>query len=235
NGTLVVSNSSIAYNDDRYTLDDISLTASADSARNTIVLKSEFLEAHMVGKYQLTALAPAIQDVVQVYYNPTNAPKDTTQYDPQNFEFSAKLNRSRFIRDFLPDLEEMRDITLDGTFNSATQSFMAKLIAPKIVYGGTTVEDIGVDLTTFDSTLYYSALIHNIKMGNIELTNTVASGSVEDNEVSLGIWIKDKEDKEQYHLGARIQAVENDFVFVLNEDGLKLNYETWHIDTTNRL
>lgn len=236
NGTVVVSNSSIAYNNDRYTLDDISLRAVADTNRNVLVLRSEFLRAHMVGRYQLTSLGSAIQDIVQIYYNPNNTPKDTTtSYDPQSFEFSATLNNSRFIRDFLPGLEEMRDITLDGTFNSASESFMAKLIAPKILYDGISIEDVGVDLTTFDSTLYYSALIHKIKMGNIELNNTVASGNVVENNIDLGLWIKDKNDKEQYHLGAKMQAIENDFIFSLHEDGLKLNYDDWHVDTSNRL
>jgi len=235
NGSIVVANSSIAYNDSRYTLDSISLVATADTSRNTLILRSEFLQAHMVGKYQLTALAPAVQDIVKIYYNPSNAPKDTSSYDPQSFEFSATLNHSRFIRNFLPNLEEMRDITLDGTFNSASQNFMAKLIAPKIVYEGVSIEDVGVDLTTFDSTLYYSALIHKIKMGNIELNNTVASGNVVENNIDLGLWIKDKQDKEQYHLGARMRAAENNFIFSLHEDGLKLNYEDWQIDTTNTI
>ncbi len=235
NGSLDIVNSAIAYNDARYTLDSISLKAFADTSRNMLLLRSEFLRAHMVGKYQLTALAPALQDIVRIYYNPNNAPKDTTSYDPQSFEFSATLNHSRFIRNFLPDLEEMRDITLDGTFNSTTQNFMAKLIAPKIVYGGTSIENVGIDLTTFDSTLYYSALIHKIKMGNIELNNTVASGSVVENNIDFGLWIKDKEDKEQYHLGAKLQAVESNFMFSLHEDGLKLNYEDWSIDTTNTI
>lgn len=236
NGSVVVSNSSIAYNDDRYTLDDISLRAVADTNRNMLMLRSEFIRAHMVGKYQLTALGTAIQDVVQIYYNPGNIPQDTTvSYGPQNFEFSATLNNSRFIRDFLPSLEEMRDITLDGTFNSDSKSFMAKMIAPKILYDGMLIEDVGIDLTTFDSILYYSALIHKIKMGDIELNNTIASGQVADNNIDLGVWIKDKEDKEQYHLGAQMLAEENNFIFSLHEDGLKLNYDTWNIDTTNRL
>lgn len=235
NGSLAIVNSAIAYNDDRYTLDSISLRASADTNRNVLLLRSEFLRAHMVGKYQLTALAPAIQDIIRIYYNPGNATKDTTSYEPQQFEFSATINNSRFIRQFLPDLEEMRDITLDGTFNSATQNIMAKLLAPKIVYGGTTIEEVGVDLTTYDSTLYYSTLIHRIKMGNIELNNTVASGSVMENNVDFGLWIKDKDDKEQYHLGANLTVAENDFIFSLNEDGLKLNYEDWNIDSTNTI
>ena len=235
NGSLDIVNSAIAYNADRYTLDSISLRASADTSRNVLLLRSGFLRAHMVGKYQLTALAPAIQDIIEVYYNPNNTTKDTVSYEPQQFEFSATLNNSRFIREFLPDLEEMRDITLDGTFNSATQSVMAKLLAPKIVYGGTTIENVGVDITTYDSTLYYSTLIHKIKMGNIELNNTVASGSVVDNTIDFGLWIKDKDDKEQYHLGANLAVAADNFVFRLHEDGLKLNYENWNIDSANTI
>src|SRR5690606_27729407 len=161
---------------------------------NVLLLRSGFLRAHMVGKYQLTALAPAIQDIIEVYYNPNNTTKDTVSYEPQQFEFSATLNNSRFIRAFLPDLEEMRDITPDGTFNRVKQSVVGKLLAPKIVYGGTMIAAVRVDLTTYDSTLYCSTLIHSIKMGIIELNNPVAGGSVVDNTIDFGVWIKDTDE-----------------------------------------
>src|SRR5690606_35923262 len=124
NGSLDIVNSAIACNADRYTLDSISLTATADTSTNVLLLGSGALRSPMVGQSRLTARAPAIQDIIEVYYNPNNTTKDTVSYEPQQFEFSATLNNSRFIREFLPDLEEMRDITLDGTFNSATQSVM---------------------------------------------------------------------------------------------------------------
>ncbi|MFD2969763.1 translocation/assembly module TamB domain-containing protein [Sphingobacterium bambusae] len=235
NGSVIVSNSSIAYENDRYTLDTIALRASADSNRNTLVLNSEFLRAHLVGKYKLTQLGNSIQDIVQMYYNPKGEPATTLAYDPQNFEFSATLNNSRFIRDFLPDLEEMRDVTLDGTFDSESKSIMAKLIAPKILYGGTLIENVGVDLTTADSTLYYSALINRIKVNTIELTNTVFSGSVVENNLDFGLWIKDKAGKEQYHLGAGMQVADNNYALRLKEDGLVLHYEKWSIDTANQI
>lgn len=235
NGTLAVSNSSIAYNDQRYTLDSITLTARADTSRNTLILRSEFLRAHLVGKYRLTELGASIQDIVHMYYNPKGTPPTTLEYEPQNFEFSATLNNSRFIRDFVPELQEMRDITLDGTFNSESKTIMAKLIAPRLLYNGILIENVGVDLTTADSTLYYAALINKIKVNNIELNNTVFSGSVVENNLDFGLWIKDKVDKEQYHLGAKMQVTENNYVLSLNQDGLMLNYEKWQIDPANRL
>lgn len=235
NGSLSISNSSIAYNEDRFALDSIFLIARADTSRNILILKSEFLNAHMVGKYKLTELGASMQDIVHMYYNPKGTAAIGSTYETQNFEFSAQVNNSRFLRDFFPKLEEMQDITLDGTFSSANKSIMAKLLAPKIIYDGMEVEDVGVDLTTSDSTLYYSALINRIKVSNIELLNTVASGQVIENNVDFGLWIKDKLEKERYHLGAKMTVTENNYLLRLNEDGLMLNYDNWKIAADNQL
>ncbi len=232
NGSLYVSNSSIAYDDQRYVLDTIALTAQSDTAKNTLILSSEFLNAHLTGKYKLTELGSSMSDIIQTYYNPSNK-VEKYEYSPQQFEFSARLNHSRIIREFLPALEEMQDVTLDGTFNSTDHSLMAKLLAPKIIYDGTEIENVGVDIITADSTLYYNALIGHILVSNIELRNTVMSGSVVDNNIDFGLWIKDKEDKEQYHLGATMLVDANNYNLKLKEDGLMLNYENWNIDPSN--
>lgn len=235
NGIVTVSNSSIAYNDTRLALENVSLKATADSNRNTLVLNSEFLRAHLVGKYKLTELGASIEDIVRMYYNPDHSPALPEDYTPQNFEFSATLNHSRFIHDLVPELEELQTVTLDGTFNSESKSIMAKLLAPKIRYDGIIIDDIGVDIVTADSTLYYSALIEKVKVGNMELNNSVFSGSVIENNIDFGLWIKDLKDKERYHLGATASVENNNYVLRLKEDGLMLNYDTWHIDTANRL
>lgn len=235
NGTITISNSSFAYNDARLTLDDVILEATADSNRNTLVLNSEFLRAHLVGRYKLTELSSSVQDIIYMYYNPQQVAHLPEDYSSQNFEFSATLNHSRFIRDLLPELEEMQIVTLDGTFNSNSKNIMAKLIAPKVVYDGTVLEDISLDVTTADSTLYYSALIEKVKVGNIQLNNSVFSGSVVENNLDFGLWIKDLKDKERYHLGATASVNNDNYIIRLKENGLMLNYDKWNITSDNRL
>ena len=235
NGRVNISQSSIAYNDERYTLDTISLIAVADTMRNSLILRSEFLRAHLVGKYKLTELGMSLQDIARVYYNPNNTPPLEQSYEDQSFEFSATLTYSRFIRDFFPELEQMSDITLDGTFNSSEKSIMAKLLAPNILYDGIVVQNVGLDIVTVDSTMYYSTLIDRIKINNIELNNTVLSGQVMKNNLDFGLWIKDKESKDRYHLGAKMTVDENNYRLSLFEDGLMLNYEKWNISPDNQL
>ena len=235
NGRLNISQSSIAYNNDRYALDTISLIAKADTSRNLLLLRSEFLRAHLVGKYKLTELSSSMEDVLRVYYNPNNEAPKELKYDAQNFEFSATLTNSRFLKDFFPDIQKMNDITLDGTFDSQEKNIMAKLLAPSIIYGGIEINNLGLDIITADSTLYYSTLIDKIKVNQIELKNTVLSGQAIENNLDFGLWIKDKEDQDRYHLGARMAVDKGNYLLSLLKDGLMLNYDTWQTPENNQL
>lgn len=234
NGSLHIINSHIAYNEDRYILDTVALVSYADTSRNRITVESEFLKAHLVGDYNLSELGASISDVLRMYYNPSNN-NDQLTYSPQQFEFSARLVRSSIIRDLIPELTEMSDITIDGAFNSDTKSLIAKILAPEVNYNGTVIEKLGADIITVDSTLYYNALIDHVHLGSIELTNTTISGSVIENAVDFGLWIRDKKNIEQYHLGAKMDITENNFLLSLSEDGLVLNYDKWEIEPTNRI
>src|SRR5690606_28227555 len=127
------------------------------------------------------------------------------------------LIRSRFIQDFFPDLTAMRDMTLDLSFNSSEKFILAKALAPRIEYAGTVIDDIGFDLTTFDSTMYYSALIKKISVAEIDLINTLLSGSVVQNQLDFGLWIKDKSDREQYHIGMDMVVDAQNFILKLHE------------------
>src|SRR5690606_21148481 len=106
-----------------------------------LVFQSEFLRAHMTGNYRLTELPTAIQDVISTYYNPVpdTAPAQKAAYRPQQFNFSAEFRRSRLIQRLVPELTEMQNVTLDGDFLSAEKSINAKLVAPRLVYGGTII------------------------------------------------------------------------------------------------
>ncbi|WP_411971952.1 translocation/assembly module TamB domain-containing protein [Sphingobacterium sp. Lzh-3] len=234
NGEAHITNSLIRYNSDRYALDTVSLLAKADSSRNQLQLRSDFLNAHLVGKYKILELQSAVQDLLQLYYTPEK-PIKIPPYSPQLIEFSAQLTRNRLIQDFLPELTEMKAITLDGRFDSGSKNLSAKLDAPRVVYGGTEINNVTLDINSLDSSLYYSALINKVKVSSIEITNTILSGKVAQNIVNLGLWIKDKQDKEQYHLGADMQAKDGLFVFSLLQDGLMLNYDKWDVAPNNTL
>jgi hypothetical protein len=242
NGRIDLNKAIIAYNTDRYVLDTISLIAQSDTSQNLIQLRSEFLNAHMIGSYKLTSLATAFQDVLTTYYNPnptinakTGLPDTIPTYSPAQLEFGMTFRRSPLIIRVAPELTEMQPITLDGNFNSETKSINIKGVAPKAIYNGTEIQNVSFDLNTLDSTLYYAAIIHSLKVSGVELTNTLLSGTVKNSSIDAGLWIKDKKGKEQYHIGANLLAKAEDFIFSLKEDGLMLNYDKWAVNPQNTI
>lgn len=234
NGALHILNSSVAYNAERYALDSVSIIAEAGDERTLLLLQSEFLRAHMVGNYELSQLSAAIQDVVAVYYQPDSI-ATVYEYEAQQMDFSMTFTRSRFIRGLLPALTEMEDVTLDGSFTSDDKLLFVKLMAPEVVYGGTELRGINMDINTVDSTMYYSLLVEQLAMGQTELINTLLSGTVVQNLMEMGLWIKDQQDKERYHLGMVMRVDANNFIFALKEDGLMLNYDEWDVASDNAL
>jgi hypothetical protein len=196
----------------------------------------------MIGSYKLTSLSYAFQDILNTYYNPnpainkkTGLPDTIPAYSPAQIEFGATFRRSPLIIRVMPELTEMQPITLDGNFNSETKSINIKGVAPKAVYAGTDIQNVSFDVNTLDSTLYYAALINNIKVSGIEIMNTLLSGTVKNSSIDAGLWIKDKKGKEQYHLGANLQARAEDFLFSLKENGLMLNYDKWSVNPQNAI
>src|SRR5690606_9273968 len=89
------------------------------------------------------------------------------------------------------------------------------------------------DIVTADSTMYYFALIEKMRVNNIDLINTVLSGQVVENNLDFGLWIKDQNAKERYHLGAKMAVHNNNNMLSQLDDGLMLNYDNWNISPNN--
>ena len=234
NGNLYVLNSVIAYNGKSYPIDSIALTSEASEEFSFINFESGFFNAHMMGDYKLTQLPHAIQDVIAVYYNPEQK-QYNKEYSPQAFEFSAEFHRSPLIRELFPSLQEMKNITLDGNFTSEESAINARLSSPHTLYDDILIDNVSFNLNTSDSTFYYTGQIGEIKVSSFEIINTLISGTIKDNLLDLGFWIKDKEEEEQYYLGATALANNNDFLVKLKPKGLILNYDQWEISPDNAI
>lgn len=234
NGSLWVLNSDIEYDGSAYQLDTLALYAKNKDSLQIVHLESELLRAHLIGDYQLSHLPAALQDVLGSYYTPLR-PDSAEQYPDQHFEFSAELQRSPLMENLVPELTEMEPISLDGTFQSADRMLNMRLGAPHLLYDGMLIDTVSVDLNSADSTLYYAGTIGRMEVSDIRLINTLLSGTVHDNMVDAGLWIKDSTDREQYHIGAALYAEDSDYRLSIKPDGLMLNYEQWEVDPQNAL
>ncbi|MEO6849926.1 MAG: translocation/assembly module TamB, partial [Mucilaginibacter sp.] len=78
----------------RIKLDSVSLISTANADSSTIRLKTPMLNVHMAGKYKLTEISIAMQDVLSQYFNKSEATKTVTvkpKYTPEQFVFDARF------------------------------------------------------------------------------------------------------------------------------------------------
>ena len=85
------------------------------------------LNAHLAGKYKLPEIGPAIQNVINKYFNTTTASgKTVPKYSPEQFSFDIRLVKTPLVSQFAPTLKQLDPVLITGHFNSETGDLVVK-------------------------------------------------------------------------------------------------------------
>lgn len=234
NGTISLDNFIIANAKEQFILDTIHLVATATADTNTIKLKSQFIDADVVGKYKLTQLATALQQSIAKYYN-TNPGVPPKKIEPQHFAFNLKVKNDPALLALVPEIKRLDPITLNGRYNSVNDSIVLNGTIPKVIYGANTITNGIIALRTEDGALNYSLVIDDIQSSQINLPYTSITGTVKENTVAYKLQVRDTKDKEHYLVEGKLKAENGDTEISLDPQGLVLNYETWNIAPENSI
>lgn len=234
NGKVAVTNLLIAKEKDRFTLDTVSVTAVANADSSAIRLRSEFMSANIHGKYQLTQLGTALQNLIGKYFaSPGSKPAKLER--PQQFAFDARIVSTPIVRKLLPDLKELATIELNGAFNSSNNLLQVNGSIPRVVYGGNDINNLQLKLATTDSALNYGLNIASLKASQIQLYTAQIKGNIRNNIISTEITTRDKKNKQNYKIAGSLAALNDLYKFSLKPDGLMLNYDNWTVSNDNAI
>ena len=227
----------IVNKDQRIKLDTVSLISTANADSSTLKLKAPMLTAHLAGKYKLPEIAPAMQDLIDKYYNTSLASgKAKVKYSPENFTFDLHLTKTPLTTQFLPDLKQLDPVLINGSFNSQTGSLIVKGTMPKIVYGTNTISNMQLNINTGNNALNYSLTVDQVKAGSsLDLLYTSISGSAQNNKLNLSLQVRDATKKERYRIAGVFSALPNEYQFSFLPNGLLLNYVEWTVAADNAL
>lgn len=241
--------------DQRIRLDSVSLLSTATADSSTIRLKTPFLAAHMAGKYKLTEVGTALQDVVNKYFNtaavvPTVPNKSGTHgtvgtpgtlvtakpaYSPQQFVFDVKIVKMPLLTQFAPTLKQLSPVIFTGHFNSSTGELVVNGSAPKVVYGTNTVNNLKLAINTGNNALNYSLTADEIKVSSLDLLNTSITGNAQNDKLNINLQVRDAAKKERYRIAGVFSILPNEYQFSFLQNGLLLNYTPWTVNTDNAL
>ena len=223
----------------RIRLDTVSLISTATADSSTLRLKTPMFVAHMAGKYKFTEIAPALQDVIDKYYNTSMAsaaPKTKVKYSAQQFHFDVRFIKTPLVAQLAPDLKTLEPVTINGRFDSATGDLIVNGSMPKVVYGTNTVNNLKLAINTGNNALNYNFTVDEIKASSsLDLLNTSISGSAQNNKLNISLQVRDAAKKERYRIAGVFSALPNEYQFSFLQNGLLLDYTEWAVNADNAL
>lgn len=239
NANILATNLLVVNKGERIALDTISLISTATADSSTLRLKTPMFYAHMAGKYKLTQIAPALQDVIDKYYNTSlgsKTPRPKVKYSPQQFTFDARLVKTPLIAKFAPDLKQLEPVMFNGSFNSTTGELIVNGAAPKVIYGTNTVNNMKLAVNTGNNALNYNLTVDEIKVGSsLDLLYTSVSGSAQNNKLGISLQVRDKQKKERYRIAGQFSVLPDQYQFSFLQNGLLFDYTPWDVNPDNAL
>ncbi|MGZ3755628.1 MAG: translocation/assembly module TamB domain-containing protein [Mucilaginibacter sp.] len=243
--------------DQRIRLDSISLISTANSDSSTIRLKTPFLTAHMAGKYKLTEVGTAVQDVINKYFNLDKAgvPNGTHTtigtvgtlgtpgtpfagkrlYSAQLFTLNVKIVKTPLLTQFVPTLKQLTPVTINGHFNSSTGELVLNASAPKVVYGTDVINNLKLAINTGNNALNYNLTADEIKASGADLLFPSVTGNAQNDKLNLNLQVRDAAKKERYRIAGVFSVMPDEYQFSFLPNGLLLDYTPWAVNADNAL
>lgn len=243
---------------ERVTLDTVTLKSTANADSSTLRLKLPMLTAHMAGKYKLTQVGAALQDVINKYYDTnmaggatatSRAKIDSTNraklknnksvkpaYSPQQFTFDIHAVKTPLVTKFVPDLKTLDPVNITGKFDSNTGELTVNGSMPKVVYGTNVVTNAKLNINTNNNALNYALNVDEIKAGtSLKLPFVSVSGMARDNKLNISLQVRDQTKKERYRIAGVFTALQDEYQFSFLQNGLMFDYTPWSVNPNNAL
>ncbi|RYE20791.1 MAG: translocation/assembly module TamB, partial [Sphingobacteriales bacterium] len=240
NANIMLTDLLVIQKAQRIKLDTISLVSTATADSSTLDLKAPLLTAHMGGKYTLTGIAPAMQDLISKYFNTALAggakPAAKVKYPPQQFSFNIKLVKTPLVEQFVPDLKTLDPVLITGRFNSQAGELVVNGSAPKVVYGTQVVNNLKLGVNTANNALNYNVSVDEVKVSpSIDILYTTISGNLQNDKLTTSLQVRDREKKERYRIAGVLSVLPQQYQFSFVQDGLLLDYTPWAVNADNAL
>jgi hypothetical protein len=239
NANILMTDLVIAQKQQRINMDTVSLVSTANADSSTIKLKAPMLYAHMAGKYKLTEIGTALQDVTNKYFNTAIAKATVNtkpKYSPQQFVFDIRLIKTPLTAQFIPSLKKLDPVVINGHFNSQTGDLVINGSMPKVVYGTNAINNLKLTVNTGNNALNYNVTVDEIKASSsVDLLYTSISGNAQNNKLNISLQVRDASKKERYRMAGIFTILPNEYQFSFLPNGLILDYNQWAVNAGNAL
>ena len=231
NGNITITDFNITNGLKSYTADSIGLIATATPQQKDIDLNvANVIKAKMTGQYKLTEIAPALQSVINQYYNLPGY--KAVPFAPQNWQLNATIIPKGLLLDFVPALKGSDSLMLATTFNSAQNDLDLTLKGRQIMMDSLQIDSLNVAAKTNADKLDLGVSFENFNTGSFKLYKTNLDASLAHNQLDFNLGSADQKGKLQYALGGLLNQIKNGLQISM-KDSLVLDYNRWDVAQGN--
>ncbi|HYE54749.1 MAG TPA: AsmA family protein, partial [Chitinophagaceae bacterium] len=233
-GRLLLTHSVMVSEQQRFQLDTLEVNAGRNDTGRYLRLTSDVAWASLVGEYKLTELGTVFQNIIQPHFALVPDYK-VTPVAPYDFTLNASILDKPFWRGFMPQIKRMESLQATGDFSS-TAGWSLKASSPLIEYGPNRLKDFNFTAGSGNNGIDMNATIAHLTGGGMNIYGVNLDANVANNQVNLGLNIKDRAAKDKYRLSATFsQPTLGTYVFRLQPQQLLLNYDPWNVQEGNSI
>ena len=238
NGEILLTNFIAANATQSFPLDTISIRSYAGSPQDSLILRSQLINAEIKGNYQLTKIGPALSNTISKYYNLSATPyavSDTAVIDAQQLSFNIRIEDDPIFNQLIPELDFMDPITITGRYNSINDSILVNGNITRMRYLDYKIVNSTINIENKEDALSYALIIDDVNSPQIQLYHTELTGNIKDNSISYQLQIDDSKGDPHYRVAGLMETEDRSNRFTLEIDNLLLNYDTWTIPEDNSI
>ncbi|MFK7908402.1 MAG: translocation/assembly module TamB domain-containing protein [Chitinophagales bacterium] len=123
-----------------FEVEKLKLESKITDLQRTLEVRSDVLDADLVGKFTFEDMVPAFKNYLYHYF-PHHFPFPKTTR-PQQFAFEATLKKPvSILQTFVPELKEVQEGTIVGSFDSQTKVTFLDVDIPAVTFDGLTFHE----------------------------------------------------------------------------------------------
>lgn len=199
---------------------DITITANNTDDSKSILLKSEFADGELRGKYNYSNIIGLLSQMVFEYIpslNPDNKKPERQVSGVENPEYNdyiikLRVKKTQKLLDVvLPGFKIAENTNVFAIYNPDLQSLNLKVKIPEIVFSGNTIKDISIDGQTSDSTFVTTITSPSVEIGGSIIRNVAISATAFNNKVStLLSWDNRFKPRNQGEIKSTVSFIRNE-------------------------
>jgi translocation and assembly module TamB len=234
-GDLLITKSVLMKSKVRIPVDTIQLAAGKTDSGQFVQLNSDVVNLKLNGKYKLTEMGSVFQQALEPYFS-TIADSSKVKIDPYDFTITGTIINGPLLKTFVPQLDSLKPITVQTHFSN-TNGWKATILAPLIIKGTNTINNLQLLANTQNNKLLLNASIANLKSGtSLNVYATSVTATIANNKIDFSVLNKDKAAKNKYRIAGHVQQPKKgEYELSLKPDSLMLNYDKWMVNTDNKI